>query len=937
MKRIAVVALRHPEHDNLYLHLLRADNGRWACPGGHMLPGELPHEAARRELYEETGVDLEKLEELRNGEVPDSSGEPMQIHLFGAVIDPTKFTAKNDPDKEAVTFKYLDPTQHDGLHVQGDRNILIQHMLGLSKGDLEKMGVMRRIAPWNPQEDANEGDLYDVKDWQDYSPNADYFDDSPEGEEPTKRDVMSNYRENIPYMEDNAMKRALHRLAGLTSSRKNPTTGEQEFLLHRGMSDEEYGRYVHMSHVNHDDQRSSWTPVRSVAAGFTNPSSMEEAGVKQQTKGKLVSAWVPQSKIVSMPKMYGRVGGHKPGENPYSKEHEVVVESGHNSEIHVGSPDHLKAPRSLHQRINTRSPGDVKYATTVHPHTRSMMINDMFGGPKKLAASEKLFGLMVLEKGKAGDWRKEGYKLQYHAPKDKHGPYSLHSVTAHDELGRAVGSLQAENLGDGTFQAHIVEVHPQHQRKGLATAMYVAMQKKTGLKAVPDLEAQSPEGAKLWRQKGRPFGKSEDLEKMSRPRITFDKLGIGTEDHNVKVVADPKQRKVVAQAAANEFLPHVPAETRMQVRAGKQINRVISPGTARRKLGGLVVGTGDPSKNRSKTDKQFAIAFGGKYQQPKGEPAYSKAPTDEKLARQKALNTRIRHEADHLMFHKLNQKLGGHEAKHKVLTKLIEHGFPDVNDRNVIYNFTKARGYNPLRDRSRHFVEEMVNTIQDILTDPHTRSGFEQWYYRSHGGKPGFIGTQAMTNKLKHGWGRLATAAKTVDEGFAKAEFAKAMDPGYTKDAHAGYTVLVPVKIAGQHELAPGIPHHITVKMFKKPEEQITPEYMNRIEERLGQFKLPIPHPKQLRFEPHSFVSPRSGRTYYSLKIHGMPKEYGDLYDHFRDVGITYPEYSPHITINKELYDDIQSGKMPLDTLGIEIQHPELKMGPRTIKVLKNT
>lgn len=1933
MKRVVVVALRHPEHENMFLHLLRSDNGRWSAPAGHALPGELPIEAARRELFEETGVDLNEMEELRNGEYPDEAGGQMQVHLFSATCDPTRFSSANDPDKEGVTFKYLDPSTHDAMHVPTERNIIVDHLTAMEKAEetLEKMGVMRRRAPFDPTQGA--GDDYDLNDWQNYESTSEVDDEDTDR---TQAEQLRDVRDSLSSMDPNALLRGIHRLHALTQTRRNPLSGETEFLLHRGMSDKEHKASVRGSKINHDENNTSWTPDLKTAEGFSKEYNKQHPWSKtKEEPGHVVSAWISQSKIHSIPKMYGSLSGRGPGKNKFHHENEIIVKPGHNSQL--GQPS---APREdIHAKISSRQPGNTlsdQHANAaywkaaqnaiahLHPTEQKKIMNKMKASmapkpikleppqaskwdqaaqslgvnPKKLAASEvldtslakaerpprsvgekhptdpylvgrhhrgisapawhaspeaakvidqkiaagipkfletipeshkslvanalgqvmrdpsrhfrigfdkhpkdqvlrarhvnallsgekhvnmdlstpgqakltigrhrgipgegttwtltgqgghqkgithvkddlrrseeqalhlqagegsvgvdgrqgslpdepagvrsflaelrasghrvqqdgvlesaqaaqHLDRLISLEKGKAGDWRKEGYKLQYHAPQDKHGPYSMHSVTAHDAGGKMVGSLQAEDLGDGHFQAHIVEVHPLHQRKGLATAMYVAMQKKTGLKASPDLEAQTQEGRKLWSQKGRPFGKaesipgtncanckfvdpkeipikpeqqddggglkdytdaelkraeaadlvtlpgkkvckyahlckhkqvrmnvtermccafwdnkdaerawedttkseasdretevikknrktdearrphdfkaakwthpnghprcflcgdeertggkcvgadhdglsksdyygrglpmgwispqgefheigeddhhrytipeeagvpapehdddeepllaaynkgwistghagefniqghsshlknrmspamktarqlaqnvmnqspeethmtvynlsagptqiahvpvehfvrhgtilpkhvqkselskssetvkiavvvlrsgssilvgkrtkndkwglpggrfeddeskeevairevreetglklkqgdlifngaheikaggerkkiyvftaefpggepttendpdeefsewrwvhaedgklpkgmledkfappaeaafehldmtkaerskadplgtdedqhammnrvedkylvrrehleeitrtlkeklqqgdidtsvrynvnksiymdnkdldayrdsvddikprfkvrirqyapngkdwedvayvelkikaeggmsrkvrvripasmidsvisgkeisvdetlydlnrditkdqlrkrvmvtntviekygfrkqlmvtyerrayssdkirvtidenlkyheaqpvhddvaqaikassawakyekrvrkaqekdflvvevkheeaapgwvkdmldragakevkfskycaavttfmsnngktdapvlrekkidadsvlaqlgygeiskSEGLVKMSRPRITFPKLGLGSEDHNVSVIATPQQKNVMARAVANEVMPKVPADQRMKVKAGKQIQAVV--GGNRGRLGGAVVHASNPEESRSKQDKPFGFALGGKYQQKKG-PAYSKAPADVKLQRQKELNTRIRHEGDYLVFSKLAARLGSHEAKGKVLSKLLEHAFPDAHDRNTIFSFTKARGYNPLRDRNRNYVEEMINTIQDVLTDDKDRRHFERWYFERHGHMPGFLGTQKMTSRLKAGWGRLAAAAQNVDESFAKAEYlSKAMDSQYVKDAHGGHTLLVPVTVAGQKELAPGIPHHITVKMFRKPGEPLDPEKMKRIEADLDRFKLTTPHPSQLRFEPDSFVSPRSGKTYYALKVHGMPKEYSEVYNHFKDIGVTFPEYLPHITIDKGMYDKIQSGELPLDRLDVQVHHPELKLGPNTLKVYKS-
>ena len=44
---------------NTMLFIRRADNDRWAVPGGYMEPGENLSEACKREVFEETGLLVE--------------------------------------------------------------------------------------------------------------------------------------------------------------------------------------------------------------------------------------------------------------------------------------------------------------------------------------------------------------------------------------------------------------------------------------------------------------------------------------------------------------------------------------------------------------------------------------------------------------------------------------------------------------------------------------------------------------------------------------------------------------------------------------------------------------------------------------------------------------------------------------------------------------
>ena len=51
--------------------------GRWLPPGGHIEPSELPDDAARREVFEETGLAVTLLTD--GPELPAIAGEPRQL------------------------------------------------------------------------------------------------------------------------------------------------------------------------------------------------------------------------------------------------------------------------------------------------------------------------------------------------------------------------------------------------------------------------------------------------------------------------------------------------------------------------------------------------------------------------------------------------------------------------------------------------------------------------------------------------------------------------------------------------------------------------------------------------------------------------------------------------------------------------------------------
>ncbi len=79
-----VIPLRK-EGNQWQVFLIKREKGFWECPKGHSDAGELPLSAAKRELFEETGLQVAKLVQQ----------EPLQIQYFfrvkGALIKKTVF------------------------------------------------------------------------------------------------------------------------------------------------------------------------------------------------------------------------------------------------------------------------------------------------------------------------------------------------------------------------------------------------------------------------------------------------------------------------------------------------------------------------------------------------------------------------------------------------------------------------------------------------------------------------------------------------------------------------------------------------------------------------------------------------------------------------------------------------------------------------------
>ncbi len=95
--RYGLAAVVYAERDGQILLLKRAGgalSGQWFLPGGAVEPGELPEDAARRELIEESGLDIDgELELVGAYPIWVYGGDCLQLSYRGALADGDVFVS----------------------------------------------------------------------------------------------------------------------------------------------------------------------------------------------------------------------------------------------------------------------------------------------------------------------------------------------------------------------------------------------------------------------------------------------------------------------------------------------------------------------------------------------------------------------------------------------------------------------------------------------------------------------------------------------------------------------------------------------------------------------------------------------------------------------------------------------------------------------------
>jgi 8-oxo-dGTP pyrophosphatase MutT (NUDIX family) len=128
MKKASVIAIPHPDVPELFLHGRRKDNKKWTIPGGCADKNESPEKCAARELYEETGLKINKLQKWGSKGFTDKDNK-VEVTLFTAKCpDNLNLKVRQDPDSEFECFKFLNPLTHGNLHVPIERNILLDYL-----------------------------------------------------------------------------------------------------------------------------------------------------------------------------------------------------------------------------------------------------------------------------------------------------------------------------------------------------------------------------------------------------------------------------------------------------------------------------------------------------------------------------------------------------------------------------------------------------------------------------------------------------------------------------------------------------------------------------------------------------------------------------------------------------------------------------------------
>lgn len=128
----------------------RKDSGKWCLPGGKFEEGEEPLDAAVRELFEETGIEVgpKDMDFLGDDLIESNTYGGLRIYAFRVNYSGDELTAGWDPDSEADKFEWrVDPPKDEDLFVPPEKNVTMR-LLG--KGP--KKPLIKFQAEWRAKD-----------------------------------------------------------------------------------------------------------------------------------------------------------------------------------------------------------------------------------------------------------------------------------------------------------------------------------------------------------------------------------------------------------------------------------------------------------------------------------------------------------------------------------------------------------------------------------------------------------------------------------------------------------------------------------------------------------------------------------------------------------------------------------------------------------------
>lgn len=141
---VFAMVVAHHEGKMLVVHE-RKHGGGWYLPAGRVEPGETLRDAAIRETFEESGVEVELEGLLRVEHAPHPRGTRFRFFFSARPKDDP--TPRSEPNEHTLGAAWKSAAELEGMHLRGDEVLALAQ--AIESGTL-RVGTLPTIegAPW---------------------------------------------------------------------------------------------------------------------------------------------------------------------------------------------------------------------------------------------------------------------------------------------------------------------------------------------------------------------------------------------------------------------------------------------------------------------------------------------------------------------------------------------------------------------------------------------------------------------------------------------------------------------------------------------------------------------------------------------------------------------------------------------------------------------